>query len=152
MIAGGAALVAILAVGGWWTLRERTSMPLVAATPSMAMRPAAYSAQDRRLSIIVLPFENSSGDPRQDDLAAGITRDVTDRLSRSQGTPVIPAATAASYRGKPVNLQTLGLDHNVHFALTSSARRQDGRLIVSATLSEARAWSNVVVAAVRSSR
>jgi tetratricopeptide (TPR) repeat protein len=50
---------------------------------------------------------------------------------------VIPAATAASYRGKTVSLQTLGLDYNVHFALTGSARRQDGHLIVSATLYEA---------------
>jgi TolB-like protein len=81
----------------------------------------------------VLPFENSSDDVRQDDLAAGITRDVTDRFARD-GIPVIPAATAASYRGKTVNLRTLRLDHNVHFVLTGSARRQDGRLIVSATL------------------
>jgi DNA-binding winged helix-turn-helix (wHTH) protein/TolB-like protein/Flp pilus assembly protein TadD len=99
-------------------------------------RPAAYSSQDRRLSIIVLPFENSSYDLRQDALAAGITRDVTDRFARD-GIPVIPAATAATYRGKTVNLQTLALDHNVHFVLTGSARRQDGRLIVSATLNEA---------------
>ena len=50
---------------------------------------------------------------------------------------MIPAATAASYRGKTVNLQTLGLDHNVHFALTGNARRRGDRLIVSATLYEA---------------
>jgi class 3 adenylate cyclase/TolB-like protein/tetratricopeptide (TPR) repeat protein len=133
--ASGAALVAALAVGSWWMWRERTAVPVVAATTPMSPRPAAYSAQDRRLSVIVLPFENSSGDPRQDDLAAGITRDVTDRFARA-GSVMVPAATAASYRGKTVNLQTLGRDHNVHFALTGSARRQDGRLIVSATLFE----------------
>jgi TolB-like protein len=88
------------------------------------------------MSVIVLPFENSSGDPRQDDLAADITRDVTDRFARNAVSPVIPAATAASYRGKTVNLKTVGRDHDVHFALTGNARRQDGRLIVSATLYE----------------
>jgi TolB-like protein/DNA-binding winged helix-turn-helix (wHTH) protein len=104
---------------------------------SRAPRPAAYSDKDRRLSVIVLPFENSSGDPRQDDLAAGITRDLTDRMARLPRVPVVPVAAAASYRGKPVNLQTIGRDYNVHFALTGNALRKDGRLIVSATLYEA---------------
>jgi TolB-like protein len=87
------------------------------------------------MSVIVLPFENSSSDAGQDDLAAGITRDVTDRIARG-GIRVIPEATAAGFRGKTVNLQTLGRDYNVHFALTGSARRQDGRVIVSTTLYE----------------
>jgi adenylate cyclase len=122
---------------------ERTEEPVAAATTSRAPRPMAYSPEDRRMSIMVLPFENSSGDPRQDDLAAGITRDVTDRFARDPEVPVIPSATAAGYRGKTVNLQTLGLDHNVHFVLTGSARRQDGRVIVSATLYEAESGRNL---------
>jgi TolB-like protein len=84
----------------------------------------------------VLPFENSSGDPNQDGIAAGITRDVTDRIAENHDVPLVPAATAAVYRGKTVDLRTLGRDHNVHFALTGSARRQDGRLFVSAVLYE----------------
>jgi class 3 adenylate cyclase/TolB-like protein/tetratricopeptide (TPR) repeat protein len=133
VVAGGVVVAAILASGGWWMLHERTPKPVAAATTSMAV---AFSPQDRRMSVIVLPFENSSGDPSQDDLAAGITRDVTDRVAREAVWPVIPAAAAANYRGKTVNLQTVGRDHNVHFALTGSARRQDGRLIVSATMYE----------------
>jgi TolB-like protein/tetratricopeptide (TPR) repeat protein len=133
MVAGGLLLVAILASGGWLMLHDRGSPPTVSTVAPAAPPPEAHSPQDRRLSVIVLPFENSSGDPRQDDLAAGITRDVTDRIART-GVKVTPEPTAASYRGKTVNLQTLAHDHNVHFALTGSARRQDGRLIVSATL------------------
>jgi adenylate cyclase len=80
----------------------------------------------------VLPFENSSGDPAQDGLAGGITRDVTDLAANT--IDVVPALTAASYRGKTFDLRTIGREHDVHFALTGNARRQDGRLIVSATL------------------
>jgi adenylate cyclase len=146
VIAGGVVLVAILAVGGWWTLHERASVPVVAAMT--APRPAAYSHEDRRRSVIVLPFENSSGDPNQDSVAASITRDVTDRIAArplTRDVPLIPAATAAVYRGKTVDIQTIGRDHNVHFALTGNVRRQDGRLFVSAVLYEADAdrtvWS-----------
>jgi TolB-like protein len=134
MVAGGVVLVAILALGGWWVLHERAAVPVVAATT--ALRPAAYSPQDRRRSVIVLPFENSSGDPNQDSVAAGITRDVTDRIAENHDVPLVPAATAAVYRGKTLDIQTLGRDHNVHFALTGSAHRQDGRLFVSAVLYE----------------
>lgn len=104
--------------------------------PLTASRPAAYSPEDRRLSFIVLPFENSSGEPAQDGVAAGITRDVTDQLAQNPYTPLIPAATAAIYRGKTVDLHKIGRDHKVHFALTGNARREDGRLIVSAALYE----------------
>jgi DNA-binding winged helix-turn-helix (wHTH) protein/TolB-like protein len=135
MVAGGLLIVAILASGGWWMLHNKGPPPTVSAVAPTASRPEAHSPQDRRLTVIVLPFENSSGDPRQDDLAAGITRDLTDLIARA-AVRVIPAATAARYRGKTVNLQTLGRDHNVHFAITGNARRQDGRLIVSATLYE----------------
>jgi class 3 adenylate cyclase/TolB-like protein len=134
MIAGGVVLVAILAVGGWWTLRERAAVPVVGATTSIATLPAAYSPQDRRMSLIVLPFENSSGDPAQDAVAAGITRDVMNRLAQVHTNPLIPAATSAAYRGKTIDLRKVGYDHDVHFALVGDARRQDGHLIVSAIL------------------
>jgi adenylate cyclase len=134
LVVGGVVVAAILASGGWWMLHERTAVPVVAATT--ASRPAAYSHEDRRRSVIVLPFENSSGDPNQDSVAARITRDVTDRIADNHDAPLVPAATAAVYRGKTVDLRTLGHDHNLHFALTGNARRQDGRLFVSAVLYE----------------
>jgi adenylate cyclase len=112
---------------------EGLPQPGPSATAPLVARPAPYSPEDRRMSVIVLPFENSSGDPAQDGIAAGITRDVMDRFAQFQ-VPLIPAATSAVYRGNTVDLHKVGREHNVHFALTGNARRQDGRLIVSATL------------------
>jgi TolB-like protein len=133
MVASGVLLAAFLAVGGWWMLRDRTSSPVASAVAPAAQRPAADSPQDRRKSLIVLSFENSSGDSAQDAVAAGITRDVMHRLE-SPYVPLVPAATAAIYREGTVDLHKVGRDQNVHFALTGDARRQDGHLIVSATL------------------
>jgi adenylate cyclase len=136
MVAGLVALVTLLAAGGWWMLRDRASPPVASAVAPMVPRPAPYSPQDRRKSVIVLPFENSSGDPAQDNIAAGITRDVMDSIAQDHTAPLIPAATSAIYRGKPVDLHALGRDYNVHFALMGNVRRQGERLIVSATLYE----------------
>jgi adenylate cyclase len=137
IVAGAVAVVALLAAWGWWTLHVRTSPPVVtAAVVPGPPRPVAYSPQDRRQSVIVLPFENNSGDPAQDGLAAGITRDVTDSIAGDTTVPVVPAATAAAFRGKAIDLRAILREHDVHFALTGNARRQDGRLIVAATLYE----------------
>ena len=54
-------------------------------------RPAALSPQDRRQSVIVLPFENSSGDP---------ARDVADIIAEYRDLPLVPAATSSAYCGK----------------------------------------------------
>jgi adenylate cyclase len=134
MVAGGLAAAAILATGGWWAFHASTSPPVAAAVAPP--RPVAYSPQDRRESVIVLPFENSSGDPTQDNAAAAVTRDVQDRIAEDSTMPLIPQETASAYRGKALDLHAIGRDRDVHFALTGNARRQDGRLIVSATLYE----------------
>jgi class 3 adenylate cyclase/TolB-like protein/Tfp pilus assembly protein PilF len=132
--AGVATVVAILAAGGWWTLHSKTPAGgVVAQSPP---RPIAYSPQDRRKSIIVLPFENSSGDPAQDNIAAAITHGVHDRIAENRYTPIIPAGTASQYQDKTLDLRAIGRANDVHFALTGGARRQSGRLIVWATLYE----------------
>ena len=118
----GARLLAIVASGGWWKLRDRTSAPIESTVaPTTARYP-----QDRRMSVVVLPFENSSGDPAQDGIAAGFARDVMSLLGQNR-VPVIPAATSAVYRGNTTDLHKVGRDHNVHFAITGDARRQGGR-------------------------
>ena len=136
MVAGGIAVAAILVAGGWWTLQGWPTAPVATLVAPAPSRPVAYSPQDRRESVIVLPFENSSGDPTQDSAAAAVTRDVQDRIAEDGTMPLIPAGTASAYQGKTLDLHAIGRDHDVHFALTGNARRQDGRLIVSATLYE----------------
>jgi TolB-like protein/Flp pilus assembly protein TadD len=84
--------------------------------------------------VIVLPFENSSEDQTQNRIAAGITRDVTDRMDADPSMLLVPAVTAEGYRGRPLDLRAIRGDLNVHFAVVGDARREDGRLRVTATL------------------
>jgi adenylate cyclase len=125
----------VVGAGGWWLWRDRSGTPVATVAPVTA-RPAAFSPQDRRSSVIVLPFANSSPDPGQDGLAATLTRDVTERIAADTGSPTVPAITAAAYHGKSVDLRVVAREHDVHFILTGNARRTDGHLIVSASLYE----------------
>jgi DNA-binding winged helix-turn-helix (wHTH) protein/TolB-like protein len=123
MAVGVVCLAAILVFGGLWVLPHGPTQ-----------RPLAYSAQDRRRSVIVLPFENSSGDPAQDGVAAGITSIVTDHMGRDPSMLHIPAVTAERYRGRSPDLHAIGDELGVHFALVGDARREGGHLLVAAAL------------------
>jgi class 3 adenylate cyclase len=52
-----------------------------------------------RLSIVVLPFANFSGDPEQDYFVDGVTESLTTDLSRIRGSFVIARNSAFSYKG-----------------------------------------------------
>jgi TolB-like protein len=83
-----------------------------------------------------MPFENSGPDARRDDLAADITREVTNHILKGADGPVIAGMAAEAYQGKPIDPRAIGCEHDVHFVLTGNARREDGRLIVTAVLCE----------------
>jgi len=53
-----------------------------------------------RLSIVVLPFANLSGDTEQEYFADGVTESVITDLSRIGGSFVIGRHTAFTYKGK----------------------------------------------------
>jgi DNA-binding winged helix-turn-helix (wHTH) protein/TolB-like protein/tetratricopeptide (TPR) repeat protein len=126
-ITAGVAVVvlAVLATLGWKVLHDAGAMSW------FGQAAASAQASDERLSTIVLPFENSSGDPAQDDVAARLTRDLTDRIAQGS-IPVVPAVTATAYRGKSVDLQTIGHQYNVHFVVVGNVRRQAGHVVSSA--------------------
>ena len=86
----------------------------------LAMRPAngpEVSATTPRLSIVVLPFANLSGDPAQDYLADVLTEGLTTGLSRISGTFVIARSTAFTYKGKPADVKQIGRDLGVRYVL-----------------------------------
>ena len=56
-----------------------------------------------RLSIVVLPFQYLSGDPKQDYFVDGITDNLTTDLSRIRNSFVIARNTAFTYKGKAVD-------------------------------------------------
>ena len=66
-----------------------------------------------RLSIVVLPFANLSGDPEQDYFVDGVTESLTTDLSRISGSFVIARNSAFSYKGKSIDRSAgrAGVEH-----------------------------------------
>src|SRR6201984_374329 len=90
-----------------------------------------------RLSIVVLPFANLSGDPEQDYFVDGVSESMTTDLSRIRGSFVIGRHTAFTYKGKAVDLKQIGHELNVRYALEGSVQRSDKRLRVNVQLVDA---------------
>ena len=130
-------LLAAFAGGVWWAMRDEPPKPAPQAAASRTPPPRPFlTSRDRRLSTIVLPFENTSPDAAQEALAVRITRDITDRIATDRSWPLIPTTTPPAERGKPVNVAALGRELDAHFVLTGTVQTRDNRLFVTATLIE----------------
>ncbi len=104
-------------VRAYAVVREGSSTP---ATPHERARRGGLSPP--RLSIVVLPFNNLSGDPEQDYFVDGVTESLTTDLSRISGSFVIGRHTAFTYKGKAVDLKKIGRELNIRYVLEGSAR------------------------------
>jgi TolB-like protein len=99
------------------------------AVPSQSSAP--------RLSIVVLPFANISGNPEQEYFVDGVTESLTTDLSRISGAFVIARNTAFTFKGKAIEVKKLGRELNVRYVLEGSVQRAGNRLRVNAQLIDA---------------
>src|SRR5271157_5018193 len=90
-----------------------------------------------RLSIVVLPFANIGGDPEQEHFVDGVTESLTTDLSRIRGAVVIARNTAFAYKGKPLDVKTIGRELNVRYVLEGSVQRSGNRMRVNVQLIDA---------------
>jgi adenylate cyclase len=106
---------------------------LIAAAAAIQWRPI-HQESGPRLSLVVLPFENMSGDKEQDYFADGITDDLTTDLSHLQDSFVISRGTAFTFKGKPVDAKEIGHQLGVRYLLDGSVRRLGEKVEVNAQL------------------
>ncbi len=119
----GIATVIVVVAGLWFGFKTAKETSMSGSLP--------------RLSIVVLPFTNLSGDPGQDYLADVITEELTTGLSRINGAFVIARSTAFTYKGKPVEVKQISKDLGVHYVLEGSAQHGGNKVRVTAQLIDA---------------
>jgi TolB-like protein len=90
-----------------------------------------------RLSMVVLPLANLSGDPQQEHFVDGVTESLTTDLSRIRGSVVIARNTAFAYKGKPLDVKTLGRELSVRYVIEGSVQRGGNRMRVNVQLIDA---------------
>jgi TolB-like protein/class 3 adenylate cyclase len=102
-----------------------------------APAPAPEKSPPPRLSIVVLPFANIGGDPNQEHFVDGVTESLTTDLSRIRGAVVIARNTAFTYKGKSLDVKTIGRELNVRYVLEGSVQRGGNRMRVNVQLIDA---------------
>jgi TolB-like protein len=85
-------------------------------------------------TIAVLPFDNVSDDPELDSLAAGITEDLTDALSKVPALSVFASNSAAEFRGSRPEVRQVAGALRVRYLLAGSVQGSGQRLRVIARL------------------
>lgn len=88
-------------------------------------------------SIVVLPFQNLSGDPEQEYFSDGIVEEITTALSRFRSLFVISRNSAFIYKGRAIDVRQVGRELGVRYLLEGSVRRAANRMRITGQLIEA---------------
>jgi TolB-like protein/class 3 adenylate cyclase len=109
-----------------------------------AVRPALVLPD--KPSIVVLPFQNMSGDPEQQYLADGIVEDIITALSRFKALLVIARNSSFTYKGRAVDVKQVGRELGVRYVLEGSVRATANRVRITGQLVDtatgAHIWAN----------
>jgi DNA-binding winged helix-turn-helix (wHTH) protein/TolB-like protein/tetratricopeptide (TPR) repeat protein len=126
-VAAAAVLVAaaITAFVGLWT-----SAPVQPLEPHLA-------------SIIVLPFAHTSGNPKDEELAAALTEDVTVSFDQIPGGYVIARSMAQTIAARKLPLSRIGSEVRVRYVLEGNIRRSPESLELNVQLSEAASGASI---------
>src|SRR5690242_11285001 len=89
---------------------------------------AGHDQAPDKPSIVVLPFDNLSGDPEQQYFSDGIADDIAADLSKLSGLVVIARNSALTYCGRTVKVQEVSRELSVRYVLQGSVRKVGNRV------------------------
>jgi TolB-like protein len=124
---------------GWIVTEPNRGYRLVVPPPAAPPGPPLPD----KPSLVVLPFQNLSGDPEQEYFADGMAEDIITQLSHSNVLLVIARNTSFTYRGRTVDVKEIGRELAVRYVLQGSVRRAGERVRISAQLADALDGSQV---------
>ena len=129
------AAVLVIAVGAYtvWNYAFRAAPP----SKNLVSDKSTSADLSEKPSIAVLPFDNMSGDPKQEYFSDGMSEDVITDLSKIPGLLVISRYSSFSYKGKAVTTQKIAEELGVRYLLEGSVRRADDQVRINAQLIDA---------------
>jgi TolB-like protein/Flp pilus assembly protein TadD len=103
-------------------------------------RSAEADGGPHRESILVVPFEDLSGDPSQDYLSDGLTAEMITRLGAisPKQLSVIARSTAMQYKGAQKAVEEIAREQHADYVLEGSFQREGNRVRITADLFSAR--------------
>jgi TolB-like protein/class 3 adenylate cyclase/Tfp pilus assembly protein PilF len=134
------------AAAGWYALWQPSGMPPagvaeIAGSGAAEAKPALPLPD--KPSVAVLPFEDLSGDPKQERLAGGLTEDVITDLSRFRELFVIARNSTEVYKDKPTDVRQIARELGVHYVLEGSLQSDEEQVRITAQLVDASTGKHV---------
>ena len=109
---------------------------------SEASQPQPHDAQADR-SIVVLPFADMSQAKDQEYLSDGLAEELLNLLARVPQLRVISRSSAFSYKGKAIDLGTVGKQLDVAHVLEGSVRKSGNAVRITVQLIDARSDAHI---------
>jgi TolB-like protein/DNA-binding winged helix-turn-helix (wHTH) protein/Tfp pilus assembly protein PilF len=106
------------------------------------------SARPARTMIAALPFENLTGDPKEDLFTDGLTEELISQLGslNPERVGVIGRTSVMRYKSAPHGIDQVGHELRVDYILEGTVRRSDGRIRIAARLikvaDQAQVWTD----------
>jgi TolB-like protein/DNA-binding winged helix-turn-helix (wHTH) protein len=131
----------------------RPHMLWLAALAACLVIAALYATWHRpalppRTMIAALPFENLTGDPKEDLFTDGLTEELISQLGilNPDRLGVIGRTSVMRYKSGSHSIDQVGRDLHVDYVLEGTVRRSDGRIRISTRLikvgDQAQVWTN----------
>jgi TolB-like protein/DNA-binding winged helix-turn-helix (wHTH) protein len=97
------------------------------------------------VTIVVVPFDNLSGDPTQEYFSDGFTEEMIAELGMigPDKLSVIGRTTSMLYKGARKSVGDIGREVDAEYLLSGSVRRADSRLRITAQLVDTRTMANL---------
>ena len=111
--------------------------PITAAASVTSSVTAPFRPLSDKPSIVVLPFQNMSGDPEQDYFCDGLVEDIITTLSKLAGLRVIARNSTFVYKGRSVDIREAAKQLGVRYVLEGSVRKSGNRIRITAQLIDA---------------
>ena len=118
-----------------WAMAGLAGMLVAAAIAVVFLWPGP--ATSARPSIAVLPFANSSADPKEAYFADGITEDLITDLAKLAAVDVISRNSVFKYKDRPAVPQDVARELGVRYVVEGSVRRSGEAIRINATLIDA---------------
>lgn len=130
------AVVTLVVISGFyaWHFAEQHAARLAAEQTTAQAKPAAPTFNPPPNTLVVLPFTNLSGNPKQQYFSDGVTEELTDALGQNPALRVIAWDTAAKYRNSTQSAAAIGKQLNVANLLHGSILRVGNEVRVTAEL------------------
>ena len=125
----------IILIGGFfaWNMIRR---PASGSLEIASVEKMAFPLPDKP-SIAVLPFDNMTGDPKQEFFTDGFTEQIITSLSKISSLFVISRKSTFFYKGKPVKVQQVSKELGVRYVLEGSIQKSGDRVRIDVQLIDA---------------